>query len=113
MVRRKKSDLASDILAQLSSRGASGDDMHIALSIRPGNKISALLEILAQLTSKSPAEHASDGIPESLFLYLVSSDERLELAASHIAEILQRGEALQQGSSLDLLVRRGVIEITG
>lgn len=113
MVRGKKSNLASDILAKASSRGATGDDMHIALSIRPGNKISALLEILARLTSKSPAEHASDGIPESLFLYLVSSEEGLELAARQIAEILQRGEALQEGSSLDLLVRRGVIEIRG
>lgn len=113
MAQRKKSGLASDILAKASSRSATGDDIHIALSIRPGNKISALLEILARLTSKSPAEHASDGIPESLFLYLVSSEEGLELAARQISEILQRGDSLQEGSALDLMVRRGVIEIGG
>lgn len=111
MARKKKSDLSSAILAKVSSQGATGDDMHIALSIRPGGKISALLEILSGLTSKSPAEHASDGIPNSLFLYLVSSEERLELAAREISDILKRGEPLQEGSALDLLVREGVIEV--
>ncbi len=111
MALRKKSDLASDILANASSRGANGDDMYIALSIRPGDKIASMLEILSRLTSKSPAEYANDGMPESLFLYLASSELRLELSANQISEILQRGEPLQEGSALDLLVRRGVIEI--
>jgi hypothetical protein len=112
MARRKKPDLASNILANASSRETVGEDAYISLSIRPGDKISALLEILARLTSRSPAEHASNGIPESLFLYLTSSEKRLELAAGQISEILQRGEQLQKGSALDLLVRRGVIEIS-
>ena len=111
MAPRKMSGLTSGILAAASSRGATGDDMYIALSIRPGDKISALLDILSRLTSKSGAEYASDGMPESLFLYLTSSEERLELAAMQISAILLRGEPLQEGSALDLLVRRGVIEI--
>ena len=113
MALRKKSDLFSDILANASFRGATGDDMYIALSIRPGDKISALLDILSKLTSKSGAEYASDGMPESLFLYLASSQERLELAARQISGILLRGERLQEGSALELLVRRGIIEIGG
>ena len=85
----------------------------IPLSIRPGDKISAFLEILAELTGASPAEYAGDGLSESLFLYLAARPERLELAAGMVADLLQRGEALQQGSALDLLVRRGVLEIQG
>jgi hypothetical protein len=83
----------------------------IPLSIRPGDKISALLEILAELTGTSPAEYAGDGLSESLFLYLAAQPERLELAAGMVADFLQRGETLQHGSALDLLVRRGVLEI--
>lgn len=113
MALREKSDVPSHILANAPSRGVTGDDMYIALSIRPGDKISALLDILSKLTSKSGAEHASNGMPESLFLYLASSEERLELAARQISEILLRGERLQEGSALELLVRRGVIEIGG
>jgi hypothetical protein len=113
MAHRKRSSLSSDILVKASSKGVTGDDTYIALSIRPGDKISALLELLSRLKSKSPAEYASDGMPESLFLYLVSSEEGLEIAKEQIVEILQRGEALQEGSALDLLVRRGVIEIRG
>ena len=111
MTRKRKSNLPSDILTNAAPRGVAGEDIYIALSIRPGDKISALLEILSKLTSKSPAEYASDGMPESLLLYLASSKERLDLAAKLISEIFQRGERLQQGSALDLLVRRGVIEI--
>lgn len=113
MALRKKSDLTSDILANASARGATGDDMYIALSVRPGDKISALLDILSRLTSKSGAEYASDGLPESLFLYLASSEQRLELAAKQISEILLRGDPLQEGGALDLLVRREIIEIKG
>ena len=113
MVSKKNLDLSTNILVNAPARGATGDDMYIALSIRPGDKISALLDILSKLTSKSGAEYASDGMPESLFLYLASSDERLELAARQISEILLRGDQLQEGSALELLVRRGVIEIAG
>jgi hypothetical protein len=108
---KKNTDLSTNILANASARGAPGDDMYIALSIRPGDKISAMLDILSKLTSKSGAEYAGDGVPESLFLYLASSQERLELAARQISEILLRGDQLQEGSALELLVRRGVIEI--
>jgi hypothetical protein len=108
---KKKTDLSTNILANASARGSPGDDMYIALSIRPGDKISAMLDILSKLTSKSGAEFASDGVPESLFLYLASSEERLELAARQISEILLRGDELQEGSALELLVRRSVIEI--
>ena len=111
MTLKKKSALTSALLANASSQGGNADGIYIALSIRPGDKISALLDILSRLTSKSGAEYASDGMPESLFLYLASSEERLALAANQISEILLRGDVLQEGSALDLLVRRGVIEV--
>lgn len=113
MARKKKLDLSTNILANASARGSPDDDPYIALSIRPGDKISAMLDILSKLTSKSGAEYASDGMPESLFLYLASSEERLELAAKQISEILLRGDRLQEGSALELLVKRRVIEVTG
>lgn len=110
MARQKNTDLISGIMAKAADKRPS-DASHIPLSIRPGDKISALLDIVAKLTSKSPAEFASDGLPESLFLYLVSSEARLEFAATQIKEILQKGEQLQEGSALALLVERGVIEV--
>ena len=111
MTRLKKSNLASRILANASGKAGTGDDQFVALSIRPGDKISALLELTSEMTSKSPAEYASDGISESLFLYLASSEENLEFAANQIREVLMRSEQLQKGSALELLVRRDIIEI--
>lgn len=111
MTRRKNLDLASGIMANASGKAGIGDDQHVTLSIRPGEKISTLLDLVAKLTSKSSAEHASDGMSESLFLYLVSSEEALEFAATQISDILTRGEQIQEGSALNLLIRRSVIEI--
>jgi hypothetical protein len=111
MARRKETNLASGIIANASRKAGVGDAQYVTLSIRPGDKISTLLDLVAKLTSKSPAEHASDGMSESLFLYLVSSEETLEFAANQIRDILIRGEHIQEGCALDLLVRRGVIDI--
>lgn len=99
------------LVESLSAPPPTARETSIPLSIRPGDKISSLLEILAELTATSPAEYASTGLSESLFLYLASSPDRLALAARMISDCLQRGESLQEGSALDLLVRRGVIEI--
>ncbi|WP_172330338.1 hypothetical protein [Mangrovicoccus sp. HB161399] len=111
MARRKKGDLISGIMANAVGKSGADDDPSMLLSIRPGDKISALLDLVSRLTSKSPAEYASDGLSESLFLYLVSSDRALDLAAEQIRKILAEGGQLQRGSALDLLVERGVIEI--
>jgi hypothetical protein len=63
------------------------------------------------MTSKNAAEHASDGIAESLFAYIASSDVALSIAAEQIADLAARGEPIEKESALGLLVERGVIEI--
>lgn len=87
------------------------DEAFIPLSVRPGDKISSLLEIIAKSTSKSPATYASDGISEALSRYMASSRPALDVAAAQITKILEEGGELQKGSALALLVERKIIEI--
>lgn len=110
MSTRKKSDLIAGIV-ETAGKESLEDDAYIALSIRPGRKLESLLELISKLMDKSPAEYAGDEISESLFQYISSSDEALELAAAQIERILSSGRKVQKGSALDLLIERRVIII--
>lgn len=104
-------NLISSIIENSREKHDGDEDPFIPLSIRPGAKISELLEILSNLTSKSPSEYAGDGVPEALFLYILSSEEKLELASQQILTVLSEGGVIQKGSALNLLIERGVIEV--
>ena len=107
----KNHDLANSIMANAPSEPHEDEFAQVIMSIRPGEKISALLELVSRLTPKSPSEFASENMSESLFLFLTSSNERLQFSAQQVTEIMDKGGSLQKGSALDLLVERGILEI--
>lgn len=88
-------------------------ESYAMVNVRPGEKISAMLEVLCKLSKKTPSAVVTDRLSQRLAEFSVSS-------SSHAAAILEATEKtlgnesyaiFQNGSALDILKRCGVVEL--
>jgi len=81
-------------------------ESYVMVNVRPGEKVSALLDLLSRLSGKSPSALMAERLSEALADLAMSS-------AAHGPAILNaaaKGASFHDGCAMAILEQRGVIE---
>jgi len=83
------------------------------VNVRPGEKVSVMLDILSKLAGKSPSALVTDEISIRLAEYAASSTANAEAILDAAEDTLKQDGAygFQGGSALDILEKAGLIEV--
>lgn len=83
------------------------------VNVRPGDKVSCMLDIMSKLTGRSPSALVTDEISRRLAAYVASSSDNAEVILDAAEDALKQDDAygFQVGSALDLLEKAGIVEV--
>lgn len=88
-------------------------ESYTMVNVRPGEKVSAMLDLLAKLSGKSPSALVSDELSKRLAKRVASNpayaDTILKAVEMSLAE--RESSGFQENSALDYLQKQGVIEV--
>ncbi|WP_270666805.1 MULTISPECIES: hypothetical protein [unclassified Aeromonas] len=85
---------------------------YIMVSVRPGEKISAMFDVFSHLFKKTPSALINGGnaFSEQLARYAASNPLHGEVVLEAVEKALESG-FLSEGCALDLLKKNGVLEL--
>lgn len=83
------------------------------VNVRPGDKVSAMLDLLTKLSGKSPSALVADEISRRLAALAASSKDNAEAILNAAERALEQEPILgfQEDSALDLLQKSGILEV--
>ena len=93
--------------AQMEARA----EQHIMVNVRPGEKVSAMLDLLAELSGKSATALVAEVISARLKAYAASSLEYADPIMDAAEQALKQDGMFQPGCSLDQLARANVMTV--
>lgn len=88
-------------------------ESYTMVNVRPGDKVSAMLDLLTRLSGKSPSALVADEISHRLASLAASSEENAEAILNAVEKALEQEPLLgfQENSALDLLQKGGILEV--
>ena len=88
-------------------------ESYTMVNVRPGDKVSAMLELLTKLSGKSPSALVADEISNRLAALAASSQDNAEAILNAAERALEQEPILgfQDNSALDLLQKGGILEV--
>lgn len=106
--------ILSKIIAEISDLNAEAKAENYAMvNVRPGEKVAVMLDIISQLSGKSPSALLTDKISKYLAHYAASSSSNatavLDAVKSKIEE--SNHHSFQENSALDYLEKAKIIEV--
>ncbi|WP_138738973.1 hypothetical protein [Pseudomonas sp. FSL W7-0098] len=93
--------------AQIEARA----EQHAMVNVRPGEKVSAMLDLVAELSGKSATGLVAEVLSARLQAYATSAFARADSIMDAAEQALKQDCMLQPGCALDLLAKANVITI--
>lgn len=93
--------------AQIEARA----EQHIMVNVRPGEKVSAMLDLVAELSGKSATGLVSEVLSFRLQAYAASALEYTGPIMDSAEQVLKQDGMFQPGCALDLLAKANVISV--
>lgn len=81
------------------------------INVRPGEKVSAMLDVLSGVMGSTPSALLTDALSERLAEYAVSSEKNVDAVLSAVEKTLTDIGHVQDNCALGKLMADGVIEI--
>jgi ribosomal silencing factor RsfS len=81
------------------------------VNVRPGEKVSAMLELVAALSGKSASALVAEVLSSRLAEYAASSIDRVEAIMDAAEEALKQAGMFQPGCALDNLERADLLKV--
>ncbi|NYS80500.1 MULTISPECIES: hypothetical protein [Halomonadaceae] len=93
--------------AQMEARA----EQHTMVNVRPGEKVSSMLDLVAELSGKSATGLVSEALSSHLQTYAAASFEYADSIMEAAEQALKQDGMLQPGSALELLEKADVITV--
>jgi len=106
--------ILSKLISEIGEANAeSRSESYTMVNVRPGEKVSAMLALLAKLSGKSPSALVSDELSRRLATLATSKPAYTNAILSAVEKSLDESGryGFQDGSALDYLKRDKIIEI--
>lgn len=110
--------MSNGILSKLISeigeaKAEARSESYTMVNVRPGEKVSAMLDLLAKLSGKSPSALISDELSRRLAILATSNPAYTDAILSAVEKSLGESGScgFQNGSALDYLEKDKIIEI--
>ncbi len=106
--------ILSKLISEIGEANAeSRSESYTMVNVRPGEKVSAMLALLAKLSGKSPSALVSDELSRRLATLATSKPAYTDAILSAVEKSLDESGSygFQDGSALDYLKRAKIIEI--
>ena len=81
------------------------------VNVRPGEKVAAMLDLVATLSGKTASALVADELSSRLAAYAVASVAHLAAMLDAAEKALKQNQMLQFGSALAILEEEGVLEV--
>jgi ribosomal silencing factor RsfS len=82
------------------------------VNVRPGEKVSAMLDVIAHIFQKTPATLIADALSQKLESYAGSSPVHAEAILNAAGQVIAARGVLSSSSALGLLQERGLVNVT-
>lgn len=86
-------------------------EQHVMVNVRPGEKVSSMLDLVAELSGKSATGLVAEVLSSRLQTYAASSYEYADSIMDAAEQALKQDGIFQPGCALDLLVKSDVITV--
>lgn len=86
-------------------------EIYATINIRPGEKVAAMLELLAELRRVPVATQVTVALSARLADYAVSDPNHAKAVLDAVEARLEQGHQPSAGSALGILLERGVLNI--
>lgn len=87
------------------------DDEYITINLRPGEKVSSMMKIIAAITSKSPSMIVNTNLSHEIAEHAsVFHDDKSKLLDA-VIETIKQHNGVPSNSAISLLIERGIIKI--
>lgn len=93
--------------AQVEARA----EQHTMVNVRPGEKVSAMLDLVAELSGKSATGLVAEVISSRLHAYASSSFEYADSIMDAAEQALKQDGIFQPGCTLELLAKTNVMTV--
>lgn len=108
MTKKPITRLRDDLMEAASSRRADSYEM---INIRPGSKIAAMIELLAELRGVPIASMLTDSLSDQLAAYAAADRGRLSVVLDVTADLLAEDEHPSEQCAIGRLMDQGVLKI--
>lgn len=106
--------ILSKLISEIGEANAEArSESYTMVNVRPGEKVSAMLDLLAKLSGKSPSALVSDELSRRLAILATSNPAYTDAILSAVEKSLEESGSygFQDGSALDYLEKAKIIEI--
>ncbi len=108
MTKKPITRLRDDLMEAASSRRADSYEM---INIRPGSKIAAMIELLAELRGVPIASMLTDSLSDQLAAYAAADRGRLSVVLDVTADLLAEDEHPSEQCAVGRLKDQGILKI--
>lgn len=81
------------------------------VNVRPGEKVSAMLDVLAHLYQKSPSAVIADALSQRIATHAASSEMYADAILDAAGQVLLEREFIHEESALGILKEQGLIKV--
>jgi hypothetical protein len=107
------SDIFTKAISQLlDTRAGNKTEGYMVVNVRPGEKVSAMLDVLAHLYKRSPSEFVDNALSIKLADFAASSSDHISPILDVTEACMADKVAINQGSALAILEERGILQIS-
>lgn len=106
--------ILSKLISEIGEANAEArSEKYTMVNVRPGEKVSAMLDLLAKLSGKSPSALISDELSRRLAILATSNPAYMGAILSAVEKSLDESGSyeFQDGSALDYIEKAKIIEI--
>lgn len=106
--------ILSKLISEIGDANAEArSESYTMVNVRPGEKVSAMLDLLAKLSGKSPSALVSDELSRRLAILATSNPAYTGAILSAVEKSLDESGSygFQDGSALDYLEKAKIIEV--
>lgn len=109
MTRGIFSNMAEQIARETNEAKSKDYEM---VNVRPGEKVSSMLTLLAHLTGKTPSVIIANALSEKIAIHAANSPEATDAIMEAAEMAIKECGWLGDGSALSLLAKEGIINIS-
>lgn len=84
----------------------------VQVAVRPGEKVSAMLDVIAHLYKRSPSEFIADALSKKLADFALSTPSHADPIVDAVQASLSGETAINPSSALGILQERGIVHIS-
>lgn len=99
----------SNIIEDQSERNPEG---FVMVNVRPGEKVSAMLDVIAHLYQKSPSVVIADALSQKIAAHAISSLTHTEAIIDAVGQVISENGNLHENSALGILEKKGLLTIS-